>query len=67
MASSEHFAGIQAFVETAGHLSFTEAALVLGLTKSAVGKSVSRLEARLGVTLIHRSTRRLVLTPDGEA
>lgn len=32
-----------------------------------MGKSVSRLEARLGVTLIHRSTRRLVLTPDGEA
>ncbi|WP_136685744.1 LysR family transcriptional regulator [Falsirhodobacter xinxiangensis] len=67
MASSEHFAGIQAFVETARHLSFTEAAQVLGLTKSAVGKSVSRLEARLGITLIHRSTRRLVLTPDGEA
>lgn len=67
MSSSEHFAGIQAFVETARHLSFTEAAQVLGLTKSAVGKSVSRLEARLGVTLIHRSTRRLVLTPDGEA
>lgn len=59
--------GIQAFVETARHLSFTEAAQVLGLTKSAVGKSVSRLEERLGVTLIHRSTRRLVLTPDGEA
>lgn len=59
--------GIQAFVETARHLSFTEAAQVLGLTKSAVGKSVTRLEARLGVTLIHRSTRRLILTPDGEA
>lgn len=59
--------GIQAFVETARHLSFTEAAQVLGMTKSAVGKSVSRLEARLGVTLIHRSTRRLVLTPDGQA
>ena len=59
--------GIHAFVETARHLSFTEAAQVLGMTKSAVGKSVSRLEARLGVTLIHRSTRRLVLTPDGQA
>jgi len=67
MAASEHFSGIQAFIETARHLSFTEAAQVLGMTKSAVGKSVSRLEARLGVTLIHRSTRRLVLTPDGEA
>jgi DNA-binding transcriptional LysR family regulator len=67
VATSENFSGIQAFVETARCLSFTEAAQVLGLTKSAVGKSVSRLEARLGVMLIHRSTRRLVLTPDGEA
>ena len=58
---------IQVFVETARHLSFTGAAQALGLTRSAAGKSVSRLEARLGVTLIHRSTRRLVLTPDGEA
>lgn len=54
-------------METARHLSFTAAGLELGLTKSAVGKSVGRLEARLGVKLIHRSTRRLVLTPDGEA
>jgi DNA-binding transcriptional LysR family regulator len=67
MASSERLSDIETFVEVARHLSFTEAALVLRMTKSAVGKSVSRLEARLGVTLLYRSTRRLVLTPDGEA
>lgn len=64
---SSHLSGVHAFVETAHHLSFTGAAESLGMTKSAVGKSVSRLEARLGVKLIHRSTRRLVLTQDGEA
>jgi|TARA_R110000751_G_scaffold2336_2_gene12254 DNA-binding transcriptional LysR family regulator len=67
VAQNDRLSGVQAFVETARHLSFTEAAQVLGLTKSAVGKSVSRLESRLGVKLIHRSTRRLVLTSDGEA
>ena len=67
MTASDPFDGIEAFVETARHLSFTEAAQRLGMTKSAVGKSVSRLEARLGVTLLFRSTRRLALTPDGEA
>jgi DNA-binding transcriptional LysR family regulator len=67
MGQIDHLAGVQAFVEAAEYLNFTEAAHALGVTKSAVGKSVSRLEARLGVELIHRSTRRLVLTADGEA
>jgi DNA-binding transcriptional LysR family regulator len=48
-------------------LSFTAAADKLGITKSAVGKSVARLEERLGTKLLHRSTRKLTLTPDGEA
>lgn len=67
MAHSDHLSGVLAFVETARWLSFTQAAEALGVTKSALSKSVSRLEARLGVKLIHRSTRRLVLTPDGAA
>ncbi|BBW53715.1 hypothetical protein THOESC003_P10390 (plasmid) [Escherichia coli] len=36
------------------------------MTKSAIGKSVSRLEERLSVKLINRSTRGLSLTPEGE-
>ncbi len=67
MVQIDHLAGVQAFVEAARYLNFTEAARALGVTKSAIGKSVSRLEARLGTKLIHRSTRRLVLTADGEA
>ena len=61
------FDGIREFVASAQSLSFTAAALELGVTSSAVGKSVTRLEARLGVKLLHRTTRRLILTSEGEA
>jgi len=66
MRSHDHLGSITAFVTTAQHGSFTSAAERLGLTKSAVGKSVARLEDRLGLKLFQRSTRRLSLTPDGE-
>ena len=49
MRKTDNLGGITAFVTTAQQGSFTAAAEQLGLTKSAVGKSVSRLEARLGV------------------
>jgi DNA-binding transcriptional LysR family regulator len=45
---------------------FSLAASDLGITPSAVSKLVSRLEDRLGVRLLERSTRRLALTPEGE-
>lgn len=66
MVKSDNLGGISAFVATAQHGSFTAAAERLGLTKSAVGKSVGRLEERLGLKLFQRSTRKLSLTPDGE-
>ena len=47
--------------------SLSAAAIALGVTGSAVGKSISRLEARLGVQLLHRTTRRIDLTREGEA
>jgi DNA-binding transcriptional LysR family regulator len=46
---------------------FSGAARALGISASAVSKVVSRLEARLGTRLFRRSTRRLALTPEGEA
>lgn len=66
MRKTDHLGGITAFVTTAQLGSFTAAAERLGLTKSAVGKSVKRLEERLELNLFHRSSRRLSLTSDGE-
>ena len=56
-----------AFVETVERESFSAAARALKLTPSALSKLVTRLEARLGVSLMKRTTRRLSLTPEGEA
>jgi DNA-binding transcriptional LysR family regulator len=67
MVPLESLSGIATFVAVARASSFTQAGESLGISKSAVGKAVSRLEARLGVTLFHRTTRRLALTADGEA
>ncbi|WP_108260824.1 LysR family transcriptional regulator [Mangrovicoccus ximenensis] len=64
--TADPFAGVREFVETMRSGSFTAAGAQLGLTGSAVGKSVSRLEARLGTKLLHRTTRRLSLTPEGQ-
>jgi DNA-binding transcriptional LysR family regulator len=58
---------VAVFVAAARAGSFTAAADQLGVTKSAVGKTIARLEARLGVRLFHRTTRVTRLTPDGEA
>ncbi|HVY65480.1 MAG TPA: LysR family transcriptional regulator [Gammaproteobacteria bacterium] len=56
-----------AFAEAARRASFAAAARELGLTASAVAKSVARLEQDLGVRLFHRTTRKLALTSDGRA
>lgn len=64
--TNDRFAGIREFVAAIDLGSFTAAAETLGITGSAVGKSISRLEARLGVQLLHRTTRRIDLTTAGE-
>ena len=62
----ESFGSIECFVRSAEGGSFAEAARRLSLTPAAVGKSVAKLEARLGVRLFQRSTRRLTLTEAGK-
>jgi len=65
--TSVHLAGdIAAFVRVVDLGTFAAVADELGLTASGVSKAVTRLEARIGVKLLHRSTRRLVLTQEGE-
>ena len=57
--------GVAVFVQVAETRSFVAAGRVLGISASAVGKSVARLEQRLGVRLFHRSTRSVALTAEG--
>lgn len=56
---------LNAFIQAAETRSFTAAGRVLGISASAVGKAIARLEARLGAPLFHRSTRKITLTPEG--
>jgi DNA-binding transcriptional LysR family regulator len=67
MVTAESLSGIATFVAVARSSSFTEAGELLGISKSAVGKAIARMEERLGVRLFHRTTRHLSLTADGEA
>lgn len=64
---ADTFRGIVYFVTAAKHQSFTAAADELGISKSALGKSIAKLEAHLTTTLFHRTTRKLSLTTEGEA
>ncbi|EEF23217.1 HTH-type transcriptional activator aaeR, putative, partial [Ricinus communis] len=57
---------IATFVATVRAGSFTLAAQQSGITRSAVGKSIARLEEHLQVRLLHRTPRSLSLTDDGE-
>ena len=61
----DNLAGFTAFVQAAETRSFVAAGRVLGISASAVGKSIARLEERLGVRLFHRSTRSIALTSEG--
>jgi DNA-binding transcriptional LysR family regulator len=57
---------MEVFVEVVRAGSFVAAAETLGMSKAAVSRHVGELEARLGVRLLQRTTRRLSLTEEGQ-
>lgn len=65
MAGVESIRGMIGFVRTVAAGSFAGAAKELGVSPVAVSKNVQRLERRLGVRLLQRSTRKLSLTRKG--
>ncbi|AZE93186.1 Transcriptional regulator, LysR family [Pseudomonas orientalis] len=65
--STPRFDGVELFLQVVESGSLSAAAERLNLTRSAVGKGLARLEARLGTCLLQRSTRRQRLTEDGQA
>ncbi len=62
----DRFQEMRVFAGVVDAGSFVGAADALNLSKAAVSRIVSELEARLGVRLLHRTTRRLSLTAEGE-
>lgn len=61
----ETASSLKAFVHAAETRNFTLAGRQLAISASAVGKAIARLEAHLGVRLLHRSTRTISITPEG--
>lgn len=61
------FDQMQIFVRVAELASFTQAAEALGLPKASASIAVQQLETQLGTRLLHRTTRRVQLTQDGQA
>lgn len=57
---------MRVFTAVVDAASFVAAGDALGMSKAAVSRYVSELEQRLGVRLMHRTTRKLSLTPEGE-
>ncbi|MFF3394170.1 hydrogen peroxide-inducible genes activator [Streptomyces sp. NPDC002669] len=57
---------LRAFAAVAEHLHFRDAAAAIGMSQPALSGAVSALEEALGVQLIERTTRKVLLSPAGE-
>ncbi|MEG2803051.1 LysR family transcriptional regulator [Stenotrophomonas sp.] len=66
MSALHNLGNLQTFVHVADTRSFVETGRLLGVSASATGKTITRLEQALGVRLFHRSTRSVTLTAEGE-
>ncbi|RYF23384.1 MAG: LysR family transcriptional regulator [Comamonadaceae bacterium] len=67
MRTMNPFDRMQIFVRVAELASFTQAAEALGIPKASASTAVQQLESQLGTRLLHRTTRRVQLTQDGQA
>ena len=63
----DQISAMQTFVRVAELASFTQAAESLGQPKASVSLAVQKLENELGVRLLHRTTRKVQMTQDGQA
>ena len=63
---SPSLAQLRAFTAVAEHLHFRDAAAAIGMSQPALSGAVSALEETLGVTLLERTTRKVLLSPAGE-
>jgi DNA-binding transcriptional LysR family regulator len=61
----DNLGALNIFMRAAEARSFTDAGRQFGVSSSAIGKTIARLEERLGVRLFHRSTRSITLTQEG--
>ncbi|MFF3344269.1 hydrogen peroxide-inducible genes activator [Streptomyces sp. NPDC002779] len=59
-------AQLRAFAAVAEHLHFRDAAAAIGMSQPALSGAVAALEETLGVTLLERTTRKVLLSPAGE-
>jgi len=66
MSNPIHPADLGFFSVLASAGSLSAAARELGITTPAVSKHLAQMEARLGVSLVNRTTRRMSMTPEGE-
>ncbi|MEX0624243.1 LysR family transcriptional regulator [Saccharospirillum sp.] len=62
----DRFSEIEAFLAVCDAGSFTRAAEKLSISRGRISQRVAELETRLGITLLHRTTRSVSLTPEGE-
>jgi LysR family transcriptional regulator, hydrogen peroxide-inducible genes activator len=65
-AKQPSLAQLRAFAAVAEHLHFREAAAAIGMSQPALSGAVSALEEALGLRLVERTTRRVLLSPAGE-
>ena len=67
MARTDQFTGLAEFIAVGRHASFRAAGAELGVTPSAISQAIRALEARVGLPLFQRTTRKVALTDAGAA